>query len=139
MARSGGGRTRPRTLRVEARCAWCGVVPLDADGLHVHVRREHGGLLEFRCPTCDRLNLRRLSPGEVAVLSGVGIDPVERPAPFELMELRSGPPLTWDDLLEFHLALSLAQDVVSLSVRDGDRSESSPRVPTPMANERHAA
>jgi len=134
MARSGGGTTRPRRLRVEARCAWCGVVRLEADDLEIHAGRTgHGGLLEFRCPACDRLNLRRLTPRDVEVLEGVGIEPVGRPAPFELMEHRSGPPITWDDLLEFHLELAVADDVATLSALGTSR------VPSTMANERHAA
>jgi hypothetical protein len=139
MARSGEGTTRPRRFRVEARCAWCGVVPLEADDLAVHAGREHGGLLEFRCPSCGRLNLRGLAAHEVELLAGVGIgrtDDAERPAPFELLELRSGPPITWDDLLDFHQELARADDVAKLSAHGAGRESV---LNSNIAHERHAA
>jgi hypothetical protein len=141
MARSGEGRTRRRRFRVEARCAWCGVIPLEADDLAVHAGHEgeRGGLLEFSCPSCDRLNLRRLAAHEVELLAGVGIGPMdqaERPAPLELLEIRSGPPITWDDLLDFHQELAGADDVATFSAPGEGRD----MVPTStIANERHAA
>ena len=142
MARSGGGTTRPRRFRVEARCAWCGMVQLDADALEIHagpsgdrereaVAGSPGGLLEFGCPTCRRLNLRRLTAHDVEVLTGVGLEPVDRPAPFELMEARSGPPITWDDLIDFHEVVTRAERLGRSRVEE--RPEATP------APERNAA
>ncbi len=137
MARSNDREARSRRYRVEARCVWCGVVTLEADDLMVHTGGD-GGILEYRCPACDRLNLRRLSPHEVELLAGVGIGPrtrAERFAPLELLERRTGPPITWDDLLDFHQQLALADDVATLSARDENRDP----VTATVTNERHAA
>jgi hypothetical protein len=86
----------------EARCAWCGPVPVDTVGLGVHVGSTGEALLEFACPACDRLNVRPLDRPDVAVLSSVGVEPLAGPAPFELLERHDGPPITWDDLIDFH-------------------------------------
>jgi hypothetical protein len=63
-------------------------------------------LLEFWCPTCERLNVRALGRPELASLTRVGATPSEGPAPFELLEEHNGPPITWDDLIDFHQAVS---------------------------------
>jgi hypothetical protein len=42
------------------------------------------------------------------VLLAEGARPFAGPAPFELLEAHRGAPLSWDDFLDFHLALSAA-------------------------------
>jgi hypothetical protein len=114
------------------------VIALEADDLTVHEGREHGGILEYRCPGCQRLNLRRLAQHEVELLAGVGIGPrkrAERFAPLELLERRYGPPITWDDLLDFHEQLAAADDVSTLSATGEDGH----LVTSTITNERHAA
>jgi hypothetical protein len=51
-----------------------------------------------------------LSTGHRAtsVLLGEGARPFAGPAPFELLEAHEGAPLTYDDILEFHSAISAA-------------------------------
>jgi hypothetical protein len=92
----------------EARCSWCGLVEAGRDGLHVFVSPRGAALLEFECPECDRVNYRSLSIADLETLSVAGILPVEGRAPFELLENRSGPPIGWDDLIDFHLDLARA-------------------------------
>jgi hypothetical protein len=75
-------------------------------GLRVHVAGDDQGLLEFSCPSCDRLNVRALGRPELASLSRMGAPRSEGPAPFELLEEHGGPPITWDDLIDFHQAVS---------------------------------
>jgi hypothetical protein len=114
------------------------VIALEAEDLTVHTGPERDGILEYRCPACGRLNLRRLAPNEVELLAGVGIGRrkrAERFAPLELLERRTGPPFTWDDLLDFHQQLAVAHDVATLWSRDGEREP----VTSTIANERHAA
>ena len=47
-----------------------------------------------------------------------GARPFAEPAPFELLEAHRGAPLSWDDFLDFHLAISAApypqEEVMSL-------------------------
>jgi hypothetical protein len=94
-----------RGTLVEARCAWCGRIELDEADLHVHVGRGADALFDFRCPGCARVNIRPLSTVDVAALAELGITFSRGDAPFELLEERSGPPLSWDDLIEFHREL----------------------------------
>ncbi|HXF56607.1 MAG TPA: hypothetical protein VNO34_03370 [Actinomycetota bacterium] len=86
----------------QARCAWCGEVDLEREDLEVHVGSGSEALVEFSCPACGRLNARRLEPEDVVELAAAGVGPASGPAPFELLEERSGPPIGWDDLIEFH-------------------------------------
>lgn len=88
----------------EAACAWCG--PVRFEGLELHVGHEADGLFEFHCPDCGRINLRAVARRDVRTLLAIGVSPVPGPAPFELLEERSGPPIDWDDLIEFHDRIS---------------------------------
>jgi hypothetical protein len=90
--------------RFEARCAWCGTVPLLPDQLEVRVRGGHEALFEFTCPRCARLNVRGLERRDVAALEAVGVEPVSGPGPFELLEQHAGPPIGWDDIIDLHQA-----------------------------------
>jgi hypothetical protein len=91
---------------VQAGCLWCGTVEFGLHELRVHVAGDDEGLLEFTCPVCGRLNVRALGRAELASLTRAGAAPSEGPAPFELLEEHSGPPITWDDLIDFHEAVS---------------------------------
>jgi hypothetical protein len=83
-------------------------VLLRARQLIVHVRRgdQPDALFEFSCPDCGRTNLHRLDRRDAATLIAAGVWPDRGPAPFELLEERSGPPIGWDDLIDFHQALT---------------------------------
>ncbi|HEX9236093.1 MAG TPA: hypothetical protein VF972_07425 [Actinomycetota bacterium] len=109
MSNNRDGRRRPRMEAVvQARCAWCGGVEFEFGELRVHAKGDDLGLLEFRCPSCGRLNVRPLGGPELAALSGLGATPTASPGPFELLEEHDGPPITWDDLIDFHEAVSRA-------------------------------
>jgi hypothetical protein len=129
-ATEGGGSRRG--TRVEARCAWCGPVAFDLPGLAVHVGSVGEALIEFGCPDCARLNVRAIGESDLQALLVAGIRPAVGPAPFELLEEHSGPPIGWDDLLDFHESLA-APDLL--------RSRRIDREPAPggPGRERHAA
>ena len=98
---------RPAWPRFEATCAWCGRVPVEAGDLDVFVgAAERDALFEFRCPRCDRVNVRGLARNDVDTLRSVGIEPSDGPAPFELLETHAGPAIDWDDIIDLHEALS---------------------------------
>jgi hypothetical protein len=63
-------------------------------------------LLEYTCPRCSHVNVRPLKPAEVATLALAGVHSARGTAPFELLEERSGSPIGWDDVLDFHQSLS---------------------------------
>jgi hypothetical protein len=94
----------------EARCAWCGPVPMDRGALVVHVGGAAEALLEFTCPSCGRMNVRPLDPPDVLVLSAVGVEPSAGPAPLELLERHEGPTISWDDLIDFHQDMARERD-----------------------------
>jgi hypothetical protein len=105
---TGKPRGSERQFRFEARCNWCEGVRVDPDRLHVFVSPSGAGLFEFVCPECEHVNFRPLSIADLQALALAGVRSVEGRAPFELLEVRPGPPIAWDDLIDFHLALARA-------------------------------
>jgi len=91
--------------RFEARCAWCGPVRLGREELTYHVSQSQA-LFEFDCPACGRLNIRPLGQTDAAALLVAGVRRSRGPSPFELLESRAGPPIGWDDIIDFHEALT---------------------------------
>lgn len=125
MARTAKGPRNGRGFRFEARCIWCGPVTVEHDGLHVFVSPRGAALFEFLCPACERINFRPLSIADLEALALAGVRPVGGRAPFELLEERSGPPIGWDDLIDFHQALAQAgnsSDVTWIDGRPGRRA-----------------
>jgi hypothetical protein len=112
-------------LRFEARCAWCGPVTLPGTALSVYVDSRGAGLYEFPCPSCERLNIRSLNPPDLEALAQAGVCPSPGTAPFELLEERTGPPIEWDDLIDFHQALAGTEGGSDRTLTDG---RSTPRV-----------
>jgi hypothetical protein len=109
MRREGGSQRRRVWTRFEATCAWCGRVPIVAEELGVFVGAvDRDALFEFRCPECERVNVRGLPRDDVATLLSVGIEPSTGPAPFELLEHHDGPAIDWDDIIDLHQALTEA-------------------------------
>jgi hypothetical protein len=110
------------------------VIPLAPEALRVFAADRAGrrdeGLLEFACPSCRRLNLRRLSARDLSVLASVGFQPEPRSGPLELLERRPGPALTWDDVLDFHEAIASSDDTALSRLVGGAE---------PIEDERHAA
>ena len=101
------GATFGTGARVEARCAWCGPVRLAVPALSLHVAsRERQGLVEFACPECGRVNVLAIGRFDLRALLVAGLRPASGPAPFELLERHAGPPIGWDDLIDFHEALA---------------------------------
>ena len=91
---------------IRANCPTCGDVQLKSGELVVRVCSDDDqGSYCFRCPECTRAVAKDASQRIVDLLvsSGVRLQVWRRPA--ELNEPRTGPTLTPDDLLDFHLML----------------------------------
>lgn len=106
------------TIRVS--CTTCGDVEITSAELCVRVcRDDSSGTYRFRCPDCGAVEVRDASPRviEVLVTAGVALETWALPA--ELDEPRTGPPISHDDLLDFHRLLQRADwiDDVSDSTR----------------------
>ena len=95
---------------VQVSCPFCGPAELPAGALSCGVDPEDSsrGLCQFTCPSCARLVFVGTVQGAADVLLVEGARPFAGPAPFELLEAHRGAPLSWDDFLDFHLALSAA-------------------------------
>ena len=92
---------------VRAQCPGCGDVQLHIDDLTVRVCHDDDvpSAYRFRCPGCEQTVHREASPRIVDLLVSAGAPQEIWNWPAELSELRSGPPLTPDDLLDLHVLL----------------------------------
>jgi hypothetical protein len=101
--------------RVRASCPDCGDVELGTDTVQVRVCVDDGtGSYAFRCPRCRMAAAKPAGVRVVHLLVSWGAPLTMWRLPAELGEPHHGPPLTHDDLLNFHQALA------------GDRSGSRP-------------
>lgn len=91
-------------LTVGVECPWCG--PLNLKPSCFRCASDLGGsdqaLCEFDCPQCFRLVLVRTTATGARLVLGSGGAPMQGAVPFELLEAHDGPPLTLEDLLDFH-------------------------------------
>jgi hypothetical protein len=91
---------------IRANCPSCGDVQLTADDLTVRVcADDERGSYCFRCPDCRTAVAKDASRRIVDLLVSSGVRMQVWRLPAELAESRVGPPLTPDDLLDFHLLL----------------------------------
>jgi len=91
---------------IRAQCPDCGDVHLSASDLVVRVcADDESGSYTFQCPECERPVAKTASSRIVELLVSSGVEMQVWRRPSELDEPRSGPPISPDDLLDFHLAL----------------------------------
>ncbi len=94
-------------IHVRATCPRCG--PMVVDGGQVQCEREprtpSRGLCELTCPACSQPVLFSTAPPVTEALFQAGATHLSGAVPFELLEPHAGPPLSWDDLLDFKGAL----------------------------------
>jgi rRNA maturation protein Nop10 len=92
---------------IKATCPLCGDVKLRSRDLTVRVCAETDhGTYTFACPRCREHVNRDATPRILALLVSAGVRTEVWHQPAELFEPRGGPPLSVDDLLDFHLALA---------------------------------
>jgi hypothetical protein len=92
---------------VRAQCPACGDVQLHIDDLTVRLCEDDStpNAYRFRCPGCDQTVHREASARIIDLLVSAGAAQETWRWPAELAELRTGPPLTPDDLLDLHVLL----------------------------------
>jgi len=99
-------KRRPVT-RVRATCNDCGVVVVTVAAVVLEIRQgEETGTYRFECPSCGKTVRHDADREIVGILVGGGVEPETFEIPAEALEVRSGPPVSWDDILDFHFALS---------------------------------
>lgn len=93
---------------VRVHCPWCGTFDLAPAAVRCAdaASGEQHTLCEFTCPGCGRLIIRRTTAKGARLARRLGVARFEGTVPLELLEPRSGPPLSWDDVLDLHLTLS---------------------------------
>lgn len=88
---------------IKASCHDCGDVELAVHDLEVRVcTQDEQGTYVFRCPTCQMSVVKPAEQRIVDMLVASGVSLVEWRLPAELYELHDGPPITHDDLIDFH-------------------------------------
>jgi len=107
---------------IRASCPTCGDVELTTRDVTVQVcSTNNQGSYSFRCPDC-RMAVSKPAESRIVdllVSSGVRLSVWHMPA--ELDEVRGGPPIDYDDLLEFHFELQREgwMDRLSAAVDEG--------------------
>jgi hypothetical protein len=92
---------------IKAECPRCGAVRLRVPELTVRVCADDDGrgAYRFRCPACSSAVVHEATPAICALLTSVGVREEVWRLPAEIDERPTGPMLTPDDLLDFHLLL----------------------------------
>ena len=106
---------------IKATCPMCGDVDLTPRQVRLVVATQPGwSFYSFRCTTC-RDEVRKPANEEVVtLLTSGGVVPEQWSVPAEAVETHQGPAITYDDVLDFALALDRVDRLVAvLSPRVG--------------------
>lgn len=123
---------------IRANCPSCGDVQLRAADLTVRLCSDDDqGSYTFRCPSCAQAIAKDASKRIIDLLVSSGVRMEVWRLPAELTETHVGPPISPDDLLDFHLLLGQPEwfeqleDTVrrSISSRSGEHSGREPSRP----------
>lgn len=91
---------------VRASCPSCGDVELTTREVKVQVcTATEEGTYSFVCPSCRLIVNKPAETRVVDLLVSAGVTVVNWDLPAELYEPKSGPAISYDDLLAFHFAL----------------------------------
>jgi hypothetical protein len=93
---------------IRASCPTCGDVELTVRDVSVHVcAADNRGSYAFLCPTCRFAVSKEAEPRIVDMLVSAGVRVQVWHVPAEMAEPRSGAPIGYDDLLDFHEMLQV--------------------------------
>lgn len=91
---------------IKATCPRCGEVELTPDDLELRVcTHAPASYYSFQCPMCSERVQKPADDRVVQLLISGGVKASVWELPEELTEIKDGPALTPDDLLDFHLLL----------------------------------
>ena len=91
---------------IRASCPTCGDVELTSGDVTVLVcASNNASSYAFQCPHCEVAVTKPAEPRVVDLLVSTGVRLSVWQLPAEAEEVHTGPPITYDDLLEFHFAL----------------------------------
>ncbi len=93
-------------VRIKSRCSKCGEVTLSMQDI---ILVEHGDgdgtFYTFRCNACNEFQAYPADSRFIDFMSMNGMESITLQAPIEYKEAGENDPLSWDDLLDFHLQL----------------------------------
>lgn len=93
-------------INIRALCDQCGQVTLGLPQIELIIREDDvKSFYSFRCPRCGVLCGGPADNRLVHFLIASGVKPKIGSLSTEIFERKSGPPLTYDDLIDFHLLL----------------------------------
>jgi hypothetical protein len=99
-------KRRADTTTIRATCQRCGDVTVTAEDVRVHMCAEtEDGIYSFVCPTCAGVVIRDADRRIVDILRSGGVMVHSWSLPV-LEAPADAPPISWDDVLEFHQGLS---------------------------------
>lgn len=102
------------TVKVRVTCPGCGPLVVPAADVRCELEANGSqGICELRCPICSTTVLAPAAVAAVETMRGAGAGHISGSVPFELLEIHAGPPLSWDDLLDFKLALDGRSEFLS--------------------------
>lgn len=91
---------------IKATCPSCGEVDLGTEDIVLRIGAVRAtNTYGFTCPSCSDFIVKQADDRVVRLLLSGGVLPVPVHVPAEALELHFGPPLTADDLLDFHQQL----------------------------------
>lgn len=91
---------------IRATCPTCGEVELTPDDIELRVcSYAPASSYHFDCPVCHVAVQKAADDRVVQLLISGGVAVVAWSLPDEAAELRSGPPISFDDVLDFHLLM----------------------------------
>ncbi len=93
-------KNRPQTIR--ANCQRCQDVFVDVRAFTVQVRPTEDGFVSFTCPQCHHVTTKLMDKRIIGLLADWNISILPLDVPAEFLELRTGEPIGWDDVLAFH-------------------------------------
>lgn len=92
---------------IKATCPRCGEVDLGTDDILLRIAAmSAANTYGFTCPNCAEFIEKQADDRIVRLLLSGGVVPVPVHIPAEALEMHFGPPLTHDDLLDFHQVLA---------------------------------
>lgn len=107
---------------IRASCPTCGDVELTSPDVRVLLcSTTYESSYAFQCPSCRLAVAKPAEPRVVDVLLGSGISLSVWHMPAELDESHDGPPISYDDLLEFHFQLRNEAPLETLLADGGPR------------------
>ena len=105
------------TTTIKASCPGCGEVELTPDDVSLMVCSTPSlSYYAFECPTCVTEVRKPADDHVVALLVSGGVPATVWDLPAEALEAKAGPPLSYDDLLDFALYLGSTDLLASLAV-----------------------